>query len=110
MSGWQRVTFEEIKYPTSKRYRCTECGKRKGKATTFCQTLNPFNKNAAGEVKNRREILGELAAEAKVWRAVEVGTCNPCWDGLTRERRLDLAREQREMLALATAALAAVTE
>jgi hypothetical protein len=71
--------FEEVKYHVTKKTVCTGCGKKLMRSTTFSQTINPFNKNADGAMKTRREIWHELAAEAEAW--TPVATCPKCRDG-----------------------------
>lgn len=58
-------TFEEVKTKRTKVWK--ENGKRRQKTKTFSQTLNPFNKNAEGNIKTREEILVEINAEADAW-------------------------------------------
>ena len=61
--------FEEVRQQAYKRGTCPVCHKTVERSTTFTQTINPFNKNAAGEVKSPREIRDELRAEAAAWKA-----------------------------------------
>jgi len=62
-----RVTFEEIKWSSEKRFTCS-CGRNLRRRRTFMQTLNPYNKKADGSVKTEADILSELRAEALAWR------------------------------------------
>lgn len=57
---FEQVTLKGIR-------RWTENGRKRQETQTFMQTVNPFNKNAAGEVKSRAEILAELITERKAW-------------------------------------------
>lgn len=61
------VTYEPIKRSETKPFMCRVCGKRGKKSTTFRQTLSPFNKNAAGELKTVAEIEAELLARCEAW-------------------------------------------
>lgn len=63
-----RTTFEEVKHQAKKAGICPVCGKKASRQHTFMQTLNPFNKDAQGQVKDRRKILDELYARAKEWK------------------------------------------
>jgi hypothetical protein len=69
--------FAEVAWPTSKRLPCPDCGKKVRRQTKFWQTLNPFNKNAAGQPKTEQEILAELRAEAAEWEQ-KPEQCTPC--------------------------------
>lgn len=65
-----RVTFEEVKYHTSKTGKCIVCGKSCTRSIKFFQTINPFNKNEDGTVKNRGEICEELKVKIVMWKAI----------------------------------------
>jgi len=60
------TTFQSITVHGTKSGKCI-CGKRITRSKTFEQTINPFNKNAKGEVKTYAEILTELQQERSVW-------------------------------------------
>ena len=62
-----RITFTEVSLRATKRW--TENGKRRAKTQKFYQTINPFNKNAAGEMKTKDEILAEITAQRDAWLA-----------------------------------------
>ena len=74
------VRFRELYLQGRKNLPCPTCGKRVRRQRTFTQTLNPFNKNAAGEVKEPKEIYAELREQVTAWEAVPV-ECTPCKDG-----------------------------
>jgi hypothetical protein len=59
--------FREIKHQASKNLPCPACGKKLRRQRTFSQTLNPFNKNAAGQPKSELEIVRELHTTATKW-------------------------------------------
>lgn len=59
--------FEEIRRAAHKRVKCAGCGKLLKRQHTFTQTLNPFNKNANGTIKDRLDIWRELVAECEAW-------------------------------------------
>jgi len=59
--------FREIKHQASKNLPCPGCGKKLRRQRTFSQTLNPFNKNADGQVKTELEIVRELNTTAAEW-------------------------------------------
>ena len=63
--------FESVKLQTRKSGKCV-CGKRVTRSVTLEQTINPFNKNAKGDLKSYHEIWTELEAEAKEWKGKPV--------------------------------------
>lgn len=72
--------FQEITHQVTKSVPCTVCGKRVRRQRTFFQTINPFNKNAEGQVKTLPEIMRELVAEGTDWQA-EPETHSKCENG-----------------------------
>ncbi len=62
------TSFEEVKMRASKTIR-NDKGKLVARTKTFYQTLNPFNKNKDGSIKNREQIQKELLLEIKGWQA-----------------------------------------
>jgi len=72
------VTFNEVTIQGMKSVKCAGgCGRTLKRSRTFWQTLSPFNKNAAGELKTRDEIYDELRAERGAWMN-EPETCKHC--------------------------------
>ena len=69
--------FEEVKFPANKRVRCAACSKPITRATTFSQTINPYNKRADGQMKSREDIWTELRAQAGTWK-LRPETCAKC--------------------------------
>jgi hypothetical protein len=62
------ITFPEITHTEHRRISCSgRCGKKLNRQRTFTQTVNPFNKNAAGEQKTSGEIYRDLRAEGAGW-------------------------------------------
>ena len=59
------VRFEVVSIKATRRW--IENGRKRQETKTFMQTVNPYNLNAAGLVKTRGEIEGELLAERKEW-------------------------------------------
>jgi hypothetical protein len=53
------------------------CGKRRVRHRRFWQTLNPWNKTAAGVPKSLDEIEAEIHAEAEAWK-LEPIVCTNC--------------------------------
>lgn len=74
----QTITFSEVALRGTKSVKCARgCGRALKRQRKFRQTLSPFNKNTAGDVKSRAEIHGELITERDVW-AREAETCSHC--------------------------------
>lgn len=71
MPSWIE-NYERVERNGSKAGKCVVCGKRATRQTTFGQTLNPYNRNAQGEVKTRLEIGRELNAQVVAWEAEPV--------------------------------------
>ena len=70
------VTFRELKLYASKSGKCG-CGKQRTRQRKFWATLNPYNRNAAGEPKTSTEIYADLAEQVKAWK-LEPITCVAC--------------------------------
>jgi hypothetical protein len=64
-----RYTFDEIAMKGRRVWKDPTTGKRRTQVVKFFQTVNPFNKNAAGFPKTRAEIYKELGAEFHAWVA-----------------------------------------
>ena len=62
-----RIYFDEVAVIAIKYW--TENGRKRKKTKKFSQTINPFNKNAAGLPKSRAEIITEIMAERRAWLA-----------------------------------------
>jgi hypothetical protein len=75
-------TFQEVKRSAKRTMKCRTCGKRFTRSQTFMQTINPFNKNADGDVKSYAEIWRELGVEADAWRPDD--RCTSCAAEVTR--------------------------
>lgn len=69
--------FESIPRRATKALPCPVCGKKVRRQRTFTETANPFNRNADGVVKTRREIWDSLGAKAAEWQT-EPETCAAC--------------------------------
>lgn len=76
------ITFPPVKRRAVKNLPCPDCGKKVKRQTTFEQTLNPWNKNAAGEPKSVPEIREELRVEAEAWEAEPV-QCKACREAVS---------------------------
>lgn len=47
--------------------KCPVCGKQTTRRKTFEHTINPFNKNADGTVKDWAQVRQDVNAEANAW-------------------------------------------
>lgn len=61
------TTYERVDYGVTRRGVCPVCGGKVSRSTTFSATINPFNRNADGTVRNRVDIRRELARQADAW-------------------------------------------
>jgi hypothetical protein len=61
-----RVHFNEISVKGVKRW-VDENGKKRQKTRKFYQTVNPFNKDADGNVKTPSQIIAEITSERDAW-------------------------------------------
>lgn len=66
-----RINFDEVSIKATKTWTDAD-GKRRQKTRKFYQTINPFNKNAAGLPKSRVEIRAEILAERDAWLAAPI--------------------------------------
>lgn len=74
----QTITFNEVSIQGQKSVKCAGgCKRTLKRSRKFWQTLSPFNKNAAGELKTRDQIYDELRAERDAW-VDEPETCSHC--------------------------------
>ena len=69
------IVFDEVKRHAAKSGKCTICGKRRTRKKTFCQTLNPYNKNADGTIKTTYQIQQELQAQTATWEQEPINCC-----------------------------------
>lgn len=69
--------YEVVKLGASKSCKCSVCGKSMKRSRSFEGTINPFNRNADGSVRNREQILEGLKLEAKAWEG-EAETHEKC--------------------------------
>lgn len=63
-----RVNFQVVEIKFSKSGICPVCGKIASRTKKFFQTLNPFNKNDDGSIKNVAQIKSELVAKGNDWK------------------------------------------
>lgn len=62
-----KIVFEEVKSYRVKSGVCKVCGKRGRLQKKFSHTVNPFNKNKDGTIKNRAQVEKDVRAESDKW-------------------------------------------
>jgi hypothetical protein len=72
------VNFKIVKIQGAKTVVCSKCGKKRKRQKTFYMTINPWNKNADGTVRDRTDICVALEAEKKEWKQDTVEDCEEC--------------------------------
>ncbi|MBR8350305.1 hypothetical protein KDX21_06925 [Burkholderia cenocepacia] len=63
-----RITFDRIGAKRTVSWIDPATGKRRQKTRNFEQTVNPFNRDANGQPKDRRTISVEVNREAALWK------------------------------------------
>ena len=63
-----RITFDRITVKRTVSWIDPATGKRRQKTRSFEQTVNPFNRDASGQPKDRRSISVEVNREADLWK------------------------------------------
>lgn len=73
------TVYDEIGYTCKKSGKCPVCGKPVTRTRKFYQTINPFNKNSKGKIKDRDEILRECQEKSKRWKQLPAhhAKCEP---------------------------------
>lgn len=68
-----RIRFDKVSVKATRRWK-DERGKLRQETKEFFQTVNPWNRNAAGESKSRGEIMEQILAERDAWlKSYEAG-------------------------------------
>ena len=76
MNATETLTFREVSIKAEKSGKCIVCGKKRKRTRKFWQTLNPYNKNPDGTVKNVADIMSEIQTEVRLWKAEPIDCCN----------------------------------
>lgn len=63
-----RYVFQTVKRKHTTRGMCVSCGRKCQRTDTAENTINPFNRNAAGMPKTRDEVALDVAAELEQLR------------------------------------------
>ncbi len=91
MRGFHTVThrFQEVSRQQRVSVKCMGCGKDRVRTVTVTHTINPFNRNDAGEIRSpeevRQRVVAELAERVKETAGSKI-ICRTC------ERENDAAR------------------
>ena len=75
-----KYTFNKIKVSSKISNVCKKCGKKRTRTISNYQTLNPFNKNKEGKLKNTSEIREELeiSVSKKIQKLKKYFICASC--------------------------------
>lgn len=76
-SGIVTMGFAEIGYKSTKKGKCTVCGKVRQVTNTFTQTESPYNKNEDGSLKTEQQIREQELDKCKAWEE-KPHVCNSC--------------------------------
>jgi hypothetical protein len=60
--------YTEVGFTHKKSGICSICKKRATRSKYFYQTINPFNKNEDGSIKNGGDIMKEENIKADKWK------------------------------------------
>jgi hypothetical protein len=60
--------FQVVKYAAKKSGKCPVCDKRVTRSRTFESTINPYNKNSDGSVKNFKQVYADVKRLADEWQ------------------------------------------
>lgn len=61
------INFEQVWATRERSGKCPTCGKRTVRKFRECNTVNPFNKNEDGTVRNRAQVKACIEAKADEW-------------------------------------------
>lgn len=67
-----RHNFQRVKLSVTKRGDCAVCGQAATRRHTEWESLNPFNTNPDGSVKNANDILASLKPKLDAWMLLPV--------------------------------------
>lgn len=96
----QTIVFQEYKGRATAAFTCPRCRKKNRKRTfTAHQTVNPFNKNADGTIKNDQEVRQDAIMEAQTQRDqfMNEPLCAACEEPLTYKERQELAERRKSI-------------
>lgn len=63
-----RMTFEVVKLSATRSGVCTVCGSKCTRSFTAEGTINPFNTNEDGSVKDRSQVREALRPKVHAWK------------------------------------------
>lgn len=69
---WITERYEQVKESARIAGKCSICGKTVVKSKTFMATVNPFNKNSEGTVKNYTEVRQDVINKVTAWEKSEI--------------------------------------
>lgn len=85
------IYFEEVRAYRRKSGKCTVCGKPCTLQRNFYHTINPFNKDENGKIKDRSQVAKEVQGEATEWANLPIihNKCQPLTNQIhSNERKM----------------------
>jgi len=70
--GMRTINYSKIGFVCKKSGICPICKKRATRSKEFYQTINPYNKNKDGTVKDGGDIMEEENIKADRWKELPV--------------------------------------
>ena len=61
------IRFRPIRTRRTRTGKCPVCGKSVSRTRTFEHTVNPFNRNSDGSIRNPMEVSERVHAETDAW-------------------------------------------
>jgi len=79
-----KITFEEIKRSQKIKGTCKKCGKKRVRTVSESMTVNPFNKDADGNVRTKREVYDAVddKLQESLLKMAKNFICKSCFDNL----------------------------
>lgn len=71
------IRFPQVTMRGIKRGKCSRCGKTHERRRIFEMTINPYNTNAAGEMKSEHEVRDDLRLVVEKWKREPIEPCRP---------------------------------
>ncbi|MHC5307543.1 hypothetical protein [Bartonella sp. LJL80] len=99
--------FPSILRKTTVYFTCECCNKPKRSRTiTVENTVNPYNRNADGEIKTSQEVLADVKQTLKSEKEafLRKPVCKSCEDGLSYDEKKELRKLRNQVLQCVEAA------
>lgn len=76
-AGGMRFEFDKVTVRAAKSGACVSCGKKTRRTKTFWGTVNPFNRDESGKIRDRDDVRKRLEAERDEWVSLPT-VCASC--------------------------------